>query len=203
MAICPSPNGHLQAVGRDARGRKQYRYHPRYREGARSGEVRLNACLLGDGALAIIRRQVEKDLHRPGLPKDKVLFATVVRLLETTFIRVGNDEYARDNNSFGSTTLKNRHVEIEGVLAAFPFSRARKGLEAHRRTYGPPPGRYRETVPGFAGLRAIRIHRRGWQGLFCRIGRREPVHLCRFTSRRFTAKDFRTWRRPLYSRIRG
>src|SRR5580700_1343839 len=125
VAICPSPNAHLQAVGRDARGRKQYRYHARYREVR--DEAKFSRMVAFATVLPIIRRQVEKDLRRPGLPKEKVL-ATVVRLLETSFIRVGNDEYARENDSFGLTTLKNRHVEIEGARLRFHF-RGKSGLK--------------------------------------------------------------------------
>ena len=99
VAICPSPNGHLQAVGIDARGRKQYRYHPRYR--AIRDQAKFSRMIAFGAVLAIIRRRVEEDLKRPGLSKQKVL-ATVVRLLETSFIRVGNDEYARENDSVRS-----------------------------------------------------------------------------------------------------
>jgi DNA topoisomerase-1 len=118
VAICPSPHGHLQAVGVDARGRKQYRYHPRYR--AVRDQAKFSRMIAFGAVLAIIRRRVEKDLRRPGLPKAKVL-ATVVRLLETSFIRVGNDEYAKENDSFGLTTLENRHLQIAGAKLRFQF----------------------------------------------------------------------------------
>ena len=116
--ICPTPNGHLQATGRDARGRKQYRYHPRYR--SRRDGAKFERLIAFAKALPRIREQVERDLARPGLPREKVV-AAVVRLLELTLIRVGNDEYARLNRSFGLTTLRNRHAAVEGTEITFRF----------------------------------------------------------------------------------
>ena len=116
--ICPHPNGHLQATGRDARGRKQYRYHARYR--ARRDDAKFERLIAFARALPAIREQVERDLARPGLPREKVL-AAVVRLLELTLIRVGNDEYARLNRSFGLTTLRDRHATIAGSAVRFRF----------------------------------------------------------------------------------
>ena len=101
--ISPKPLGHLQATGRDAKGRKQYRYHPRWR--AVRDETKYSRMLAFGAALPRIRRRIEADLARPSLPKEKVL-ATVVRLLETTLIRVGTEEYARTNRSFGLTTMR-------------------------------------------------------------------------------------------------
>src|SRR5215208_4776973 len=101
--ICPIPNGHIQATGRDARGRKQCRYHPRWREVR--DETKFSRMVAFGEALPKLRRRVEEDLSRPGLPRRKVL-ATVVRLLEKTLIRVGNEEYARTNKSYGLTTLR-------------------------------------------------------------------------------------------------
>jgi DNA topoisomerase I len=116
--ICPSPNGHIQATGRDARGRKQYRYHPKWREVR--DETKFGRMLSFSQALPKIRARLERDLSLPGLPREKVL-ATVVRLLECTCIRVGNDEYAKSNRSFGLTTLQDRHVEISGSNLRFEF----------------------------------------------------------------------------------
>jgi DNA topoisomerase I len=116
--ISPDARGHIQATGRDARGRKQYRYHPKWR--AIRDETKFNRLLAFAEVLPKLRDQVEKDLGLPGLSKDKVL-ATVVRLLEWTCIRVGNDEYARTNKSFGLTTLKDQHVEIKGSTVKFEF----------------------------------------------------------------------------------
>jgi DNA topoisomerase-1 len=116
--ICPLPNGHLQATGRDARGRKQYRYHPRYR--ARRSGAKFERLIAFARALPAIRDQVDRDLGRTGLPREKVV-AAVVRLLELTLIRVGNDEYARLYRSFGLTTLRDRHASIDGSAVTFRF----------------------------------------------------------------------------------
>ena len=122
--ICPSPNGHLQATGRDARRRKQYRYHERWR--AERDENKYERMLIFAEALATIRRRVRKDMALTGLPQNKVL-ATIVLLLERTFIRVGNEEYARENKSFGLTTMRERHVEIKGENIRFSF-RGKSGI---------------------------------------------------------------------------
>src|SRR5439155_6825725 len=114
--ICPTATGHIQAVGRDARGRKQYRYHPRWRE--TRDESKYTRMLAFARALPRIRTRVEADLRRRGLPREKVL-ATIVRLLETTLVRVGNEEYARANRSFGLTTLRDRHVDVSGAEVRF------------------------------------------------------------------------------------
>lgn len=116
--ICPSPNGHIQATGRDARGRKQYRYHERWREVR--DENKFGRLAQFAKALPNIRRRVAQDLKLPGLPCQKVL-AIIVWLLERTFIRIGNEEYARDNKSFGLTTMKNRHVKVRGAQVRFRF----------------------------------------------------------------------------------
>jgi DNA topoisomerase I len=122
--ICPREDGHLQATGRDARGRKQYRYHPRWRE--MRDETKYGRMLAFSRALPKIRRRVSQDLTLAGLPRDKVL-ATVVRLLETTRMRVGNEEYARDNDSFGLTTLRVRQVRVQGSTMQFRF-RGKSGV---------------------------------------------------------------------------
>ena len=116
--VCPSANGHIQATGRDARRRKQYLYHERWREVR--DENKFDRMIAFGKALPKIRRRVAKDLKLPGLPRNKVL-ATVVQLLERTFIRIGNEEYARDNKSFGLTTMKDRHVEVKGSKLRFRF----------------------------------------------------------------------------------
>lgn len=123
--ICPAPNGHIQATGRDARHRKQYLYHERWREVR--DENKYDRVIAFGNALPKIRRQVAKDLKLPGLPRNKVL-ATVVQLLERTFIRIGNEEYARENKSFGLTTMKDRHVEVKGSKLRFRF-RGKSGKE--------------------------------------------------------------------------
>jgi DNA topoisomerase-1 len=122
--ICPLANGHIQATARDARGRKQYRYHKRWRE--TRDENKYERMLSFAQALPKIRKRVESDLSLPGLPREKVL-ATIVQLLETTAIRVGNDEYAKDNNSYGLTTLRNKHAKVNGATVRFAF-RGKSGV---------------------------------------------------------------------------
>jgi DNA topoisomerase-1 len=116
--ICPDPEGHIQATGRDARGRKQYRYHPRWRE-VRDADKYEEMLTFGE-LLPALRARLKADLAKRGLPREKVL-ATVVVLLQTTLIRVGNEDYAQANKSYGLTTLRNRHVEIEGATLRFEF----------------------------------------------------------------------------------
>src|SRR5712691_3613730 len=116
--ICPSPNGHIQAIGRDARGRKQYRYHDRWREVR--DENKYDRIVIFAEALPKIRRRVSKDLKLPGLSRSKVL-ATVVQLLERTFIRVGKEESARENKSFGLTTMQDGHVDVKSSKMPFRF----------------------------------------------------------------------------------
>ena len=116
--ICPHPEGHIQATGRDAKGRKQYIYHPRFREVR--DDVKYSRLLAFADTLPGIRAQVRDHMALRGLPRQKVL-ATVVHLLDTTLIRVGNDDYARQNGSYGITTLKNRHAEVEGSEVRFRF----------------------------------------------------------------------------------
>src|SRR5438105_3610136 len=116
--ICPSPNGHIQATGRDVRGRKQYRYHERWRE-ARD-ENKYDRMFVFGKALPKIRRRVKRDIALRGLPRNKVL-ATVVQLLERTLVRIGNEEYARENKSFGLTTMRNHHADVKGSTLRFRF----------------------------------------------------------------------------------
>ncbi len=116
--ICPDLSGHLQATGRDARGRKQYRYHAEWR--TIRDQNKYDRVIAFGRALPKIRRRVARDLARRGLPREKVL-ATIVRLLETTLIRVGNDEYARENKSYGLTTLKDSHADIRASTITFKF----------------------------------------------------------------------------------
>jgi DNA topoisomerase I len=122
--ICPSANGHIQAIGRDARGRKQYRYHARWRE-ARD-ETKFGRMLLFGAVLPRIRARVDADLRRHGLPRERVL-AAIVRLMELTLFRIGNVEYSKANKSFGLTTLRNRHAIIEGDRIELSF-RGKSGV---------------------------------------------------------------------------
>jgi DNA topoisomerase-1 len=186
--ICPSANGHLQAVGWDARGRKQYRYHPKYREVR--DKAKFSRMLAFGAALALIRRRVAEDLARRGLPKEKVL-ATVVRLLETTFIRVGNDEYARENESFGLTTLRNRHVRIEGARLMFRFrgkSRQEHAVELTDRRLARIVRECQE-LPGYELFEYVNE-----AGEVCRLDSADVNEYIReIAGDDFTAKDFRTW----------
>ena len=186
--ICPDPHGHIQATGRDAKGRKQYRYHPRWR--AARDETKYDRLLEFGRALPAIRQRVERDLARRGLPREKVL-ATVLRLLEKTLIRVGNEEYARANRSFGLTTLDNRHVRVRGHRIHFRF----RGKSGKVHEFGIED----------AGLSRIvrRCRDIPGQDLFQYRdgrGRRRSVgsgdvnaYLAEVSGRDFTAKDFRTW----------
>jgi DNA topoisomerase-1 len=123
--ICPSPRGHIQAMGKDARGRTQYRYHARWRKVR--DEAKYERMMLFGQRLPRIRTRVRRDLKLPGLGRRKVL-ATIVKLLETTLIRVGNEEYAKSNKSFGLTTIRNKHVKVNGTQIHFEF-RGKSGVE--------------------------------------------------------------------------
>lgn len=186
--ISPDPRGHLQATGRDARGRKQYRYHPKWRE--TRDATKFDRMLAFSRVLPAIRRRVAQDLGRPGLPREKVL-ATVVRLLESTAIRVGNDEYAKSNRSYGLTTLRNRHVAVKGRAVEFEF-RGKAG-KVHRASVSDP-----RLARVIARCQAI-----PGEELFQYLdedGTRHPVdsgdvndYLRAVSGGEFTAKDFRTW----------
>jgi DNA topoisomerase I len=186
--ICPSPNGHLQAVGRDARGRKQYRYHPHYREVR--DQAKFSRMIAFGAALANIRRQVRRDLKRPGLPKQKVL-ATVVRLLETSFIRVGNDEYAKENDSFGLTTMKDRHVRFAGAKLLFHF-RGKSGQEHSIELTDLRLARIVKQcrdLPGYELFQYV-----DESGAVCAVDSADVNQYIRdIAGHDFTAKDFRTW----------
>ncbi len=186
--ICPRPNGHIQATGRDARGRKQYRYHPRWRE--IRDETKFGRMLEFSQVLPAIRARVERDLSTPGLSREKVI-ATVVSLLECTGIRVGNDEYARANRSFGLTTLRDRHVEISGSRLRFQF-RGKSGkihdVELTDRRLARIVS-HCQAVPGetlFQYVDADKARQTVDSG-------EVNEYLRDITSQDFTAKDFRTW----------
>jgi DNA topoisomerase I len=186
--ICPSPRGHLQATGRDARGRKQYRYHPRWREVR--DETKYAHLVAFARALPCLRRRVAADLARPGLAKEKVV-AAVVRLLETTLIRVGSDEYARTNDSYGLTTMRDEHVEVEGAQLRFAFQ-GKSGVEHEvdlrdRRLAGIV--RRCQDLPG----QDLFQYRNG-DGTTHRVTSDDVnAYLHEATGEAFTAKDFRTW----------
>jgi DNA topoisomerase I len=186
--ICPSPRGHIQATGRDERGRKQYIYHQDWRE---VRDATKYARLAAFGAcLPRIRRQVADDLARPGLPHDKVM-AAIVELLDRTRIRIGNEAYTRANKSYGLTTMRQRQVEIDGTRIQFEF-RGKSGkhhlVELHDRRLARILKRCEE-LPGYELFQYLDEQ-----------GERHPVdaadvnaYLLQISGERFTAKDFRTW----------
>jgi DNA topoisomerase-1 len=186
--ICPSPRGHLQATGRDAKGRKQYRYHPRWRETADANKY--GRVMAFAAALPGIRQRVDADLGQPGLPREKVL-ATVVKLLETTLIRVGNEEYARTNHHYGLTTFRNRHVRVKGAKIEFSF-RGKSGIDHTVELQNPRLARIVQRCQELPG-----------QDLFQYLdenGERQSLdsadvnaYLQEISGEPFTAKDFRTW----------
>jgi DNA topoisomerase-1 len=186
--ICPSPNGHIQATGCDARRRKQYRYHERWRE-ARD-ESKYERMALFGATLPKIRKRVEEDLKLPGLPRNKIL-ATVVQLLERTFIRVGNEEYARENKSFGLTTMKDRHVEVKGSKLKFNF-RGKSG-KMHEVEVG--DRRIARIISKLQDLPGQELFQYVDEAGEIRDITSQDVnaYLKEITNEDFTAKDFRTW----------
>jgi DNA topoisomerase-1 len=186
--ICADPRGHLQATGRDARGRKQYRYHPRWR--AVRDEAKYGRMIAFGHSLPAIRARVDHDLALQGLPREKVL-AVTVRLLESTLIRVGNEEYARDNRSFGLTTLRDRHVEVDGAEIRFDF----RGKGGKHHEVGVRDRRLATIVRQCQDLPGYEL----FQYLDDTGGRRRidsqdvNDYLREVSGEDFTAKDFRTW----------
>lgn len=186
--ICPSRSGHLQATGRDARGRKQYRYHPDWR-GHRDA-IKYGRMIAFGRALPGIRRRVGRDLRRPGLPRERVL-AAVVRLLEKTGARVGNEEYARDNRSFGLTTLRDRHAHIGGGRIRFRF-RGKGGKVAEVEVSDARLARIVARCQDLPGQELFAYVDDG--GEVRSIGSADVNDYLREVSGHdFTAKDFRTW----------
>jgi DNA topoisomerase I len=186
--ICPTADGHIQATGRDARQRKQYRYHPRFRE--IRDETKYARMLAFAEALPRIRAQVDQDLTHPGLIREKVL-ATVVRLLELTLIRVGNEEYARENDSFGLTTLRTRHVDVTGSVIRFRF-RGKSGkehsVEVHDRRVARTVARCTD-LPGEILFQYVDD-----EGRNCTVESADVnAYIRSIAGAEFTAKDFRTW----------
>lgn len=186
--ICALKNGHLQAVGRDAKGRKQYRYHPLYRM-VRDQTKFTRMAAFGE-ALPGIRKQVLKDLELPGMPKKKVL-ATVVKLLEATRIRIGNEEYAKANDSYGLTTMREDHVEVTGRKLRFQF-RGKSGLEHEIELTDPKLARIVRQCQCIPGEELF--HYVDEDGQICKIYSEDVnEYLREITGQDFTAKDFRTW----------
>ena len=189
--ICPKPNGHLQATGRDARGRKQYRYHPEWRV-AKDAD-KFERMLEFGAALPRIRKRVKADLSGPvgDKPGRDAVLATIVRLLDTTYVRIGNEEYARENKSFGLTTLRNRHVAVSGSKLRLRF-RGKSGKEHEVALDDPRVARVVRRCQAMPG-----------QELFQYVddeGQPRTVdsadvndYIREASGANFTAKDFRTW----------
>ena len=186
--ICPNPRGHIQATGRDARNRKQYRYHPRWRE-VRDA-TKFNRMIEFGESLPALRRHITRDLALTGMPRERVL-ASVVRLLETTCIRVGNDEYMKSNGTFGLTTLRNHHVAVRGEKLFFRL-RAKGGKRQEAKLSDRSVAkviRECQDIPGYELFQYRDAE-----------GQPQPIdsadvndYLREVTGKNFTAKDFRTW----------
>ncbi|HUF82269.1 MAG TPA: DNA topoisomerase IB [Burkholderiales bacterium] len=186
--ICPDPDGHIQATARDARGRKQYRYHPSYREARDRSKFR--RMLEFSEALPVLRERVERDLRGGDLSRPQLL-ATVVRLLDRTLIRVGNDEYARENRSYGLTTLRRRHVRVKGAMLQFSF-RGKSGVDHSVAITDPRLARIVQRCRDLPGQEMFQY--------LDPFGKRQAVssddvnaYLREITDCDITAKDFRTW----------
>ncbi len=186
--ICPDADGHIQATARDARGRKQYRYHPQYRE-ARD-RSKFSRMLAFSEVLPRLRERIERDLRQPDLSRRQLL-ATVVRLLDKTLIRVGNDEYMRENKSYGLTTLRRRHVQVDGAVLRFSF-RGKSGVEHTIAVSDPRLAHVIQCCRDLPGQELFQ-YRDG-------AGKRQSIssddvnaYLREITGSDVTAKDFRTW----------
>ena len=186
--ICPSPNGHIQATGRDARERKQYLYHERWRE--IRDENKYDRMIVFGKALPKIRKQAQKDLDLSGLPRAKVL-ATVVQLLERSLIRIGNEEYARENKSFGLTTMQDRHVDVKGSKLRFRF----RGKSGRQHEVDVTDRRIAKIVLKLQDLPGQSLFQYlDDEGNVCDITSQDVNdYLRKITGEDFTAKDFRTW----------
>ncbi|HUQ24692.1 MAG TPA: DNA topoisomerase IB [Burkholderiales bacterium] len=186
--ICPDPDGHIQATARDARGRKQYRYHPQYRE-ARD-RSKFTRMLAFSEVLPQLRERIERDLKAPDLSRRQLL-ATVVRLLDRTLIRVGNDEYVKENRSYGLTTLRRRHVQVDGAMLRFAF-RGKSGVEHTISLQDPRLARIVQRCRDLPGEEMFQylVGKRRRQSVSS-----DDVneYLRELTGREITAKDFRTW----------
>jgi DNA topoisomerase-1 len=186
--ISPEENGHIQATGRDDRGRKQYRYHDHWRE--IRDETKYARMAAFGRALPAIRAQVDADLRKRGFPREKVI-AAVVRLLELTLIRVGNDEYAKENKSFGMTTMRNRHVHFHGAEIEFEF-KGKSGVVHKTAVHDRRLTRVVKAIQELKGQRVFQYvdddgHKHA-------IGSQDVnAYLHAIAGEAFTAKDFRTW----------
>lgn len=186
--ICPDPRGHLQATGFDSKGRKQYRYHPRWRE-VRDG-AKYDRMLAFAAALPAIRERTDRDLSLPGMPRERVL-AAVVRLLDDTLIRVGNEEYRRENGSYGLTTLRKRHVEVAGSRVSFSF----KGKAGRKHSVAITNRRLARVVRNSQEIPGQQLfHYLDDDGIPHSVESGDVNdYLGEVSGGEFTAKDFRTW----------
>jgi DNA topoisomerase-1 len=186
--VCTNPKGHLQVTGRDARGRKQSRYHPRWREVR--DETKYERMTIFGAALPGIREQVQHDLSLPEMPRRKIL-AAIVRLMEVTLIRVGNEEYARENHSYGLTTMRNKHVQVAGAKVSFKFqgkSGVRHMVDINDRRLARIIQRCQD-IPGYELFQYI-----DGEGNHHSVDSADVnEYLREITEQDFTAKDFRTW----------
>jgi DNA topoisomerase-1 len=186
--ICPDAGGHLQATGRDARGRKQYRYHPKWRE--IRDETKYERMAGFAQALPHIRGRTDRDLKHPGVPREKVL-AAIVQLLEKTLIRVGNDEYAKQNRSFGLTTLRDGHVEVRGGRLRFTF-RGKSGIEHEIDLDDRRLAKIVRACRDIPGYDLFQFY--GEDGERQVVGSADVnAYLKEVTGEDYTSKDFRTW----------
>ena len=186
--ICPLPNGHLQATGRDAKGRKQYRYHERWR--AVRDETKFDRMIAFGEVLPALRERVVVDITLPGLPREKAL-AAVVRLLDKTHIRIGNAEYALQNESFGLTTLRAEHVELSGAEITFRF-RGKSGKEHEIGVRDPRVARIVKRARDLPGQELF-TYEDGAGGYRTLTSDDVNAYLHEVAGEEFTAKDFRTW----------
>jgi DNA topoisomerase-1 len=186
--ICPDPRGHIQATGRDAKGRKQYRYHTQWR--ACRDETKFDRMAAFAAALPVLRRRANADLARAGLPRDKVI-ATIVQLLEKSLIRIGNEEYVKQNQSFGLTTLRDKHVKVKGSTLRFQF----RGKSGIRHSVDVDDRRLAQVVKQCRDLPGQELFQYvDRQGRIQSIGSGDINRYVReVTGEDFTAKDFRTW----------
>jgi DNA topoisomerase-1 len=194
--ICPDPNGHIQATARDARGRKQYRYHSSYRDACDQSKFR--RMLEFSEILPQLRERVERDLGAEDLSRRQLL-GTVIRLLDKTLIRVGNDEYARENHSFGLTTLRRKHLEIDGSSLRFSF-RGKSGVEHKVAITDVRLARIIQRCQDLPGTELFQY--------LDTSARRQTIssddvnaHLREITGRDISAKDFRTWGGTMHAAV--
>ena len=186
--ICPRANGHLQATGIDARGRKQYKYHPTWR--TVRDEAKFERLLAFAEVLPRIRKRIDKDMRRADLTREKVL-ATVVWLLEVSLIRIGNEEYAKENQSFGLTTMRNRHAKINGSIIRFQF-RGKSGKQHKVDVSDRRAAKIVQKCQDLPGQQLFEYE--GHSGEICSIGSEDVNnYLQSIAGQSFTAKDFRTW----------